>query len=154
MSANPRNVQAAKEQFASLADQLIDAGWMLRDALPESSPINARIVALEDSLLQFEESVTALWRAISNAEMPSPNAVTARHRRDARVIESLCSCLQVKPMTRHDDRATKLKAPSGPSMRRGSVKPPKRRSAVKLPDGSQVVLAEKSRGSSNEYPIR
>jgi hypothetical protein len=72
MSANPRNVQAAKEQFASLADQLIDAGWMLRDALPESSPINARIVALEDSLLQFEESVTALWRTISNAEMPSP----------------------------------------------------------------------------------
>jgi hypothetical protein len=54
-----------------LADELIDAGWLLRNSLPEDCPIDARAVALEDSLLQFEESVNALWHAISNAEMPS-----------------------------------------------------------------------------------
>jgi hypothetical protein len=72
MSANLWDDHAAKEHFASLADALIDAGWRLRDAFPANRSINLRIVRLEDSLLQFEESVNVLWHAISNAEMPSP----------------------------------------------------------------------------------
>jgi hypothetical protein len=72
MSASPWNDHAAKEQFASLADSLIDAGWTLRDAVPDTDPIDGRVVALEDSLLGLEEAITSLWKGISNAEMPSP----------------------------------------------------------------------------------
>lgn len=72
LSANSRNDRAAKEQFTSFADQLIDAGWALRNTMPGDYSINAQIVALEDSLLELDESVARLWRAMTDVEMPPP----------------------------------------------------------------------------------